>query len=431
MICGRRRRRTGVQALLAVVAFALGVGVPDATAAATLTIQPTTWNVIGLDSNNVNAGPNQFPVGVTICNTGTTAATALATTFVWDSANANIAIAEPATRSHGDLAAGACRAVYYTAVVTRTSVAYETARRFRIEASAVSATTVSTPTPRELYVERLVSQGRNAVLGLTGPSTVRVGSTVTYTVTTKTATNGYEQLVSATLFPTSMFHVVSTSTTYSAPAGATNTRLYADACGWNPVPGTSRYLDCVGPANYAGGKAGGNPITTVYTLEVVGAGTAGVQTMVYDFSGSSFHYNSDFGSAVTSITATANTPPVANPDSASTSPGTGVTISVVGNDTDADGDTLTVTSSTTPANGTVSCGSTSCTYTPASGFSGIDTFTYTISDGYGGSATATVTITVETVVPAFGVDSPLPVAIAVVALAAVLLARRVRRSEAI
>ena len=30
----------------------------------------STWNVIGLDSNNVNVGPNRFPVGARVCNTG-------------------------------------------------------------------------------------------------------------------------------------------------------------------------------------------------------------------------------------------------------------------------------------------------------------------------------------------------------------------------
>ncbi|KAF0109496.1 MAG: hypothetical protein FD147_2230 [Chloroflexi bacterium] len=35
-------------------------------AAPSLTITPLTWNVIGLDSNNVNVGPNTFPVGARV-----------------------------------------------------------------------------------------------------------------------------------------------------------------------------------------------------------------------------------------------------------------------------------------------------------------------------------------------------------------------------
>jgi len=40
-----------------------------ASAAAVLTITPLTWNIIGLDSNNVNVGPNNFPVGARVVAT--------------------------------------------------------------------------------------------------------------------------------------------------------------------------------------------------------------------------------------------------------------------------------------------------------------------------------------------------------------------------
>jgi len=55
-----------------------------------LTITPITWNVVGLDSNDVNSGPNNFPVGARVCNTGDSAATNVTSTFVWDSADAFI-----------------------------------------------------------------------------------------------------------------------------------------------------------------------------------------------------------------------------------------------------------------------------------------------------------------------------------------------------
>lgn len=400
-----------------------------AQAAASLTVTPITWNVVGLDSNSPNTGPNQFPVGVRVCNTGGSSATNTSTSFVWDTANANVAIAESPTRSLGTLAAGACHDVYYTAVITQTNTAFDTTRRYHVSAGADSVATVSTPTPRELYVERLVSQNRNSFISMTGPTSVRVGSTVSYTVTTNTATNGYEQLVSATLFPPSMFDTVSISSTYPVPSGATNDKLYADACGWDAVPTSGTYKSCIGPANFTGGKAGGNPITTVYTVKVIGAGTTTVGTIIYDFSGSSYHYNSDYSTSITSLTATADTPPVAVNDSASTTPGTPVAVSVLTNDTDADGDTLSVTGSTTPANGSVSCTASTCTYTPANGFSGSDSFSYTISDGYGGTATATVNVTVSTSVPAFGIDSPLPVAATVFGLG-LLVAIRQRRMAA-
>ena len=55
-----------------------------ALAAAQLTITPITWNIIGLDSNKVTDGPNQFPVGARVCNTGDATATNVTSNFVWD-----------------------------------------------------------------------------------------------------------------------------------------------------------------------------------------------------------------------------------------------------------------------------------------------------------------------------------------------------------
>jgi hypothetical protein len=74
-----------------------------------------------------------------------------------------------------------------------------------------------------------------------------------------------------------------------------------------------------------------------------------------------------------------------------------VTIPVLANDTDVDGDALTVSGVCGASNGTVTTDGGSVTYTPASNFNGTDSFSYTIEDGNGGSATATVTVTVNPV----------------------------------
>jgi len=418
-------RLCGLVALTGVLA---AIAASSAQAAATLTVTRITWDVIGLDSNKVTSGPNQFPVGMRVCNGGSSAATNTTATLTWDSTNQYISLLESPAISIGTLAAGACADVYWTAVVARDSAAYDTARQYHVTVSADSTPSVSTPTPRELWVEHLVSQNRNSVTNITGPTSVRVGTRITEVLNAATATNGYEQLTAASLWPTSMFRVVSTSTTYTAPAGGTNDKLYADACGWDPVPTSPTYNSCIGPAGISGGKAGGT-IQTTYVLDVIGAGSASVNTEIYDFSGSSFHYNSDYSTSVFSITATNDPAPTATNDSASTSPSTPVTVNVLANDSDSDGDTLTVIGSTTPAHGTATCTTTQCQYTPASGFTGTDSFQYTISDGHGGVATATVTVTVSAVVPALGVDSPLPVILLVVGLG-VLLGRRLRRAHA-
>ncbi len=100
-------------------------------------------------------------------------------------------------------------------------------------------------------------------------------------------------------------------------------------------------------------------------------------------------------SVTVTVTAQPNRAPAARDDSASTPAGQPVTIDVLANDSDPDGDALDVIAMTQPAHGSVSQGDGGkLTYTPDAGFEGTDRFSYTISDGQGGSASAQVTITV-------------------------------------
>jgi large repetitive protein len=92
-----------------------------------------------------------------------------------------------------------------------------------------------------------------------------------------------------------------------------------------------------------------------------------------------------------------NDAPVANPSTATTNEDTPVTVPVLSNDSDVDGDPLTVTAASA-ANGTVVINNDgTVTYTPNPNFNGTDTITYTISDGQGGFSTSTVTVTVAPV----------------------------------
>ncbi|SDG17401.1 Ig-like domain-containing protein [Pelagibacterium luteolum] len=106
------------------------------------------------------------------------------------------------------------------------------------------------------------------------------------------------------------------------------------------------------------------------------------------------------GTAAVTVNASVpvNTPPVANPDSISVNEDGSVVISVLANDTDANGHALTVTGVGTPGHGTVVInGNGTITYTPTANYHGPDSFTYTISDGHGGAATGAVSITVNPV----------------------------------
>ncbi len=88
-----------------------------------------------------------------------------------------------------------------------------------------------------------------------------------------------------------------------------------------------------------------------------------------------------------------NSSPVANDDTVSTNRDTPVTINVLANDTDADGEILHLESFTQPANGiVVDNGDETVTYTPNSEFTGSS---YSIIDGKGGTDSAQVIIAIN------------------------------------
>ncbi|MBK5932236.1 Ig-like domain-containing protein, partial [Halochromatium salexigens] len=100
-----------------------------------------------------------------------------------------------------------------------------------------------------------------------------------------------------------------------------------------------------------------------------------------------------------------NAPPVATDDSGTTDINTPVTLSVLANDSDPDGDTLGLASVSAPANGSAVINNDgTITYTPATDFTGEDSFSYTVTDDDGATDSATVTVTVE----GDGPPQPLP-----------------------
>jgi hypothetical protein len=304
--------RTGGRLLfsLVIALSALGPAAPaqPVYAAAALSVTPLTWNIIGLDSNNVNVGPNHFPVGARVCNTGDAVATNVKSAFNWTSSDPYIAL-RPGTSAdytaNGlNLNPAQCTDFYYEVEVTRDAAAYNHTRRYTITASADGGLTGSTPTPRELFVEHLISQNRNVVTtvkldGVAIPSggsmVLTVGNTYSIQLVGSTATNGYNQLESFISLPNTIFQILSVSSTYSVSSlGSPIDKLYADACGWDNNPLSPTYRSCIG----SDGKAGGD-VTTSYVIKIIGGGGTqqSINTLLYDFSGSSYHYNSDFSSS--------------------------------------------------------------------------------------------------------------------------------------
>lgn len=284
-----------------------------AQAAPSLTAAPLTWNVIGLDSNNVNVGPDSFPVGARVCNVGDAAATNVVGTFRWDAASPWIKIhpGSLSVRTEPSLAAGACTDFYYEVEVVRDPAAYDKTARYHVEVTSdQTPVPVTTPRPRELYVERLVSQNRNSTTGFwfgTSPASlvpVPVGGTMPLVVggeyyirvDASTSTQGYEQIESFLHLPSTVFQILGVESTYSAETSPLMappyTSLYGDACGWVNDPNAPNYRACSGT-----GKAGGL-VSVTYRVRILQVGASNpeqFEAMIYDFSGSSYHYNADYG----------------------------------------------------------------------------------------------------------------------------------------
>ena len=339
--------------LLAIVAAA------PLFASAAVTIEPTTWNVIGLDSNKPATAqpapqvfpPDRYPIGAEVCNTSGADLTGHKAVFVWDESPAtnyihlwDSTVNWNDTDANGDaiaandveganelavptVANGACADVYFWVQIEQVAAAYDYTRDFHIELwddsatpndtatngtlvheTANSGSTVGTDEARELFVEYLVSQNRNAILGFSvdgvavapgGSVAVKPGDTIELVIDGKTATQGYEQLEIFITLPPDLFTVKSVTTTYSADAGtaaAAGEQLYADGCTWENDPNSANYHN--NGSCGAEGKYGG-VIKQTLSIEVSQsfATSVAAQALIYDFSGSSYHYNADYETA--------------------------------------------------------------------------------------------------------------------------------------
>ncbi|MFZ1986766.1 MAG: Ig-like domain-containing protein [Desulfatitalea sp.] len=95
--------------------------------------------------------------------------------------------------------------------------------------------------------------------------------------------------------------------------------------------------------------------------------------------------------------AAGNSVPVAMNDVAATNANASITVNVIANDSDADGDPLHVahySSQSTHGGAVIAQGGDDLTYSPAADFIGTDTFTYTVTDSRYVSNAAVVTVTV-------------------------------------
>ena len=286
-----------------------------------LTITPITWNVVGLDSNRpLTSGPELFPIGAEVCSTVDTADISVDLTWPdgngngWDfgtgDAYINLRSGSQTSLAFPSVAAGECVDAYFELKLTRSADAFGQSREYVINATDVSGT-VSTPSPREIIIEHLVSQNRNTTLQLrygqqadqsdwvvqgNGEDlNLKIGETYFIELTTQTST-AYEELQSFLALSNTLFRIKGVSTTYSiqtAPLSRVpipNPRLWADGCLWDSDVNSPNYGSCL-----ADGKAGG-VVVTVYEIDIISGGgdSLKLEALIYDRSGGSFHYNVDF-----------------------------------------------------------------------------------------------------------------------------------------
>jgi len=149
-------------AALKALTFALCLVLPGVVLA-DLSVESITWDVVGLDHNRpLTSGPELFPVGARVCSD--VAISNAEVEMIWEEVNAFIDTRPGSLMvlQTGPLAAGECFDAYFEIQLTRDPAAFGESRRYRIEATdSDSGLFYSSPTPRAIFVEQLVSQNRN------------------------------------------------------------------------------------------------------------------------------------------------------------------------------------------------------------------------------------------------------------------------------
>jgi hypothetical protein len=147
------------------------------------------------------------------------------------------------------------------------------------------------------------------------------------------------------------------------------------------------------PGLFAAGPAVAPDGTLTYTPAANAHGVATINVRVVDNGGTSDGgIDSSPAQSFTITVLPINDAPVAATDDVDALVGKSLTIAVLGNDFDVDGDTIQIDSFTLPTNGTLRRQGNTFIYTTRLLTAGNDSFTYSISDGNGGTNTGTVAI---------------------------------------
>lgn len=229
-----------------------------------------SWDVIGLDSNNVNVGPNQYLIQIHV-NNGATPATNVSAqiTFGAGTSLVHLATGETSTKNLGNMAANTSKDIFYLIAVDRNAAAYGQTRAYTVTLLENGVPTGNTITGL-LDVRQLLSQNRNHVdsIVVSNP-TPSLGDTFAVTVTSHTASTTYNVVNLPLEYDPTKVQPISYTVTYG------------------PNTSNNLMLNNPGQTNYI----------SVWTFLAVGAGVAPLYGIITDRSGNSYHYNTDYGTA--------------------------------------------------------------------------------------------------------------------------------------
>lgn len=338
---------------------ALWMLLPSAPALAqpALSAEIVSWQIVGLDSNDpTGSAPELFLIQAQVTNTGTAPATGSNAVLTLGSLSPNpcapadcISLASSPTDSLGTIGPGGTADAFWTVRVAKTAAAIGTSTPITVTVSANNAPSVvatqsdrnpppcgTTPTPGgSLLVEGLISQARNDVISYSVSPGVQLpdgswevvrGSSFTVTVIADTATAYDEISVPATVDPSGA--VTPTSVSFSYELGTPSD-------------------DDIYTLN-AGGQ-----VTANYSYDASALGTVRLSQLIYDCSGNSFHYNSDYLADSLTIRVVDGPPSIALTKSSSPSgqvdPGERVTFTIAYQNTGGSATNFVITDVVDPA----------------------------------------------------------------------------------
>lgn len=245
--------------------------------AADLNLTTGSWNTVGLDSNNVNDGPNLYIIQTHVTNNGTTTAKNISATINLQNTGGtsyiNLKTGENTTKYLGDIAPGETKDLFYQIEVTRHKNAYGTSRGYTINVFE-DGTSTGTMTGTLRVVPKnngLIDQERNEIISINASNTTpQVGDIFTVTVVAKTSSSNYDfvELPLIQYDPTKIQPI-----SYLVSYGSS----------------TSNNLLLVSP--------GTNYFTCTWTLKALASGNTPVIPFIVDKANNAenYHYNKDFG----------------------------------------------------------------------------------------------------------------------------------------